>query len=149
MNEHDTLIRQCYELSSQAVEAGNHPFGALLVVDDQVVLTQQNKVNSRNDATQHAEMELVRAAAIKLTHDEMGRAILYTSTEPCVMCAGAIYWSGIAAVVYGCSAAALGKITGGSLVVPCRDIFKKGQRSVAVCGPILQSEGVEIHRSFW
>ena len=76
-------------------------------------------------------------------------AVLYTSTEPCVMCVGAIYWAEVATVVYGCSAAGLGRIAGGSLLMPCRDTLARGTRVTTVIGPVLEEEGLEIHRSFW
>ncbi len=149
MKQHEMYIKMCYELAKQAVADGNHPFGALLLVGTEVVLTQKNQVNTSGDNTQHAELELVRSAANQLSEDDLQRAILYTSTEPCAMCAGAIYWSGISSLVYGCSAASLGRITGGSLVIPCRDVLSKGARSVKVIGPMLETEGRQIHRSYW
>lgn len=149
MNQTELYINQTYLLAKLAIQAGNHPFGALLVVDDEVLLTQQNTVISSGDATQHAELELIRKAMQKLSKDQLSQAILYTSTEPCAMCSAAIFWSGIAAVVYGCSAKKLGEITGGNLVIPCNDIFSKGNRDVNVTGPVLEPEGVAIHLDFW
>jgi hypothetical protein len=52
-------------------------------------------------------------------------------------------------VVFGCSAAALAEITGGSLAIPCRDIFGRAKRPVTVIGPILAAEGIAVHRDFW
>jgi len=65
------------------------------------------------------------------------------------MCSGAIYWSGISTVVYGCPADTLGDIAGGSFVVSCRELFSKGKRAVEVIGPVLPEEGAEVHRNFW
>ncbi|HEX2621338.1 MAG TPA: hypothetical protein VHL11_14365, partial [Phototrophicaceae bacterium] len=60
VSEHEPLIRECYRLAAQAVEHGNHPFGALLVLDGEIVLTSENTVNTANDPTGHAELNLVR-----------------------------------------------------------------------------------------
>jgi tRNA(Arg) A34 adenosine deaminase TadA len=65
------------------------------------------------------------------------------------MCAGAIYWAGIGMVVFGCSGEALGRIAGDSFVIPCREIFARGERRVIVHGPVLEGLGAAIHESFW
>lgn len=149
MNQTEIHIRHTYRLAKQAVSAGNHPFGALLVIDQQVVLTQLNSVNTSGDVTQHAELELLRKANLVFSKEQLSKATLYSSTEPCAMCAAAIFWSGVSTVVYGCSAMKLGKITGGSLVIPCVDIFSRGNRTIHLTGPILESEGAAIHLDFW
>jgi len=153
MNEewrnHEKYIQKTYLLAKSAQESGNHPFGALLVMDDQVRITAENTVNTDHDITRHAELNLVSAATRILNPAQLGQSVLYTSTEPCAMCTGAIYWSGISKIVYGCSAAALGKIAGGSFVVPCRDLLKHGKAQVEVVGPVLEEPGKAIHHDFW
>ena len=76
---------------------GDHPFGALLVKDGEVVLTAVNTVNTDHDNTRHAELNLVSQAMRQFDADFLADCVLYTSTEPCAMCAGAIYWAGITA----------------------------------------------------
>jgi tRNA(Arg) A34 adenosine deaminase TadA len=131
------------------MQKGNHPFGALLVKDGKVLLMAENTVNSENDCTRHAELNLVSRASQELEPAILSRSILYTSTEPCAMCAGAIYWAGIRTVVYSCSAESIGNIAGGQFVIPCRDIFARAEDQVEVIGPILAEEGAEVHEGFW
>jgi tRNA(Arg) A34 adenosine deaminase TadA len=142
-------ILQTYNLALNAQAKGNHPFGALLVLDSTVVLTAENTVFTDHDITRHAELNLVSMASKELDQDSVNRCVLYTSTEPCAMCTGAIYWSGISHIVYGCSAALLGEIAGGDFLIPCRDLFQFGTREIKVIGPILEDKGAEIHRNFW
>lgn len=149
MNNHQYYISKTYEIAQTAQANGNHPFGALLVVDDKIVLTSENTVNIQLDVTKHAELNLVSLASQKLDKNFLAKAILYTSTEPCAMCAGAIFWSGISTVVYGCSAKKLSEFATGSFVVPCKDIFDYGSRETTVIGPILETKGAEIHKNFW
>ena len=146
---HDEFIRECYSLARSAADNGNQPFGALLVKDGEILLTAENTVNSEGDCTRHAELNLVGSAARTLDADTLCGCILYTSTEPCAMCTGAIYWAGIPVLAYGCSAKALGDTAGGSFVILCRDILARGQRPTQIVGPILEDEGIEIHESFW
>ena len=149
MTEHEAYIKKTYQLAICAQEKGNHPFGALLVLDGKIALTAENTIHTDKDITRHAELNLVSKATGELEQESLAGSILYTSTEPCAMCTGAIFWSGISTIVYGCSAARLGEITGGTFLVPCRELLKYGNREVNVMGPLLEDEGTEIHRNFW
>ena len=142
-------MRRAIELAYAAREKGNHPFGALLVVDGRVLLTAENSVNSKGDITAHAELNLVSKAARQYTPAILSQVTLYTSTEPCAMCAGAIYWAGIPAVVYGCGVERFAELAGGSLMIPCRHIFGFGGRPVMVVGPVLEEEAAAVHVGFW
>jgi tRNA(Arg) A34 adenosine deaminase TadA len=146
---HEDLIRICIQLAAKAREKGNHPFGALLVLDGRILLTAENTVNSDHDITCHAELNLVSQATRQLDPAILAQATLYTSTEPCAMCAGAIYWAGIPNVVYGCPAETLGEMAGASFVIPCRHIFNFGIRAVEVIGPVLAEEATAGHAGFW
>ena len=97
-------LLRAIELARRSREKGNHPFGSLLVdTSGEVVLEAENTVVTGHDVTGHAELNLVRAASMEFEVEALGRSTLYTSTEPCAMCSGAIYWSGIGRVVYALS----------------------------------------------
>jgi tRNA(Arg) A34 adenosine deaminase TadA len=150
MNEHEPFIRQANRLAKEAVAHGNHPFGALLVQEGDVILTARNTIITDHDITRHAELNLVSLASRQFDAATLAQCTLYTSTEPCAMCAGAIFWAGIPTVVFGCSAVALSQLTGGgSLAIPCPEIFERGNRETAVIGPILEEEGLQIHKQYW
>ena len=133
---------------------GNHPFGAILVAGDGAVLESQNTVVTAGDPTGHAESNLVRLASARLTAAELRTSILYTSTEPCVMCSGAIYWAGIGRVVYALPEQLLGQMVpeqGGepTMDLPCREVFARGGNTVIVAGPALVAEAADVHAGFW
>ena len=96
----ERFAREAIELARQARAAGNHPFGALLVLDGTVVLTAQNTVGTDRDPTAHAETNLVAAAIRQMSSDEIRRSVLYTSCEPCPMCLASAYWARISRIVY-------------------------------------------------
>lgn len=146
---HEAFMQQALRLAEQAVQHGNHPFGALLVSGDEVLLSAENAVNTEQDVTRHAELVLVSRASQTLAPDVLANCTLYTSTEPCAMCAAAIYWAGIARVVYACSAETLGEIAGSGFIVPSREIFGRGLPAVEVVGPILEAQAAQLHRTFW
>ncbi len=146
---HELFMREAIRLAYEARGNGNHPFGALLVHNGEAVLTAVNSVNSEQDVTRHAELNLVSEASRLFAPEQLAEMILYTSTEPCAMCAGAIFWARIRTVVYGCSAERLGEMAGGSFVVPCRQLFAFGMVDTAVVGPILEDEAAQAHADFW
>lgn len=135
-------------------EVGNHPFGAILVTSEDIIIEGQNTVVTLGDPTGHAETNLVRIAATLLERDALRSSTLYTSTEPCAMCAGAIYWSGIGRVVYALSEEDLAAMVPGqsdvsTLNLPCREVFARGSDSVTVAGPALLTEAADVHAGFW
>ncbi len=147
-------LRRCVELAADARARGDHPFGSLLVTADGRTVEALNSVVTRNDPTGHAETNLVRAAAASLPPEVLATSTLYTSTEPCAMCAGAIYWSGIARVVYALSEAGLREIVAAqegvpTMELPCREVFARGGRPVMVAGPADLPEATTVHAGFW
>ncbi|ORM27761.1 nucleoside deaminase [Williamsia sp. 1135] len=149
------LLRRAVALAWSSRNAGNHPFGALLVTaDGYVALEAQNTVVTGSDATGHAETNLVRLASSTFRRGELADMTLYTSTEPCAMCSGAVYWSGIGTVVYALAESALAELTGAdeenpTMTLPCRDVFAAGQRPTIVRGPIHLPEAAAVHEGFW
>jgi tRNA(Arg) A34 adenosine deaminase TadA len=153
MKSNDELLRNAIELAASARLHGNHPFGALLAgADGSILLRAENTVNTASDATGHAELNLVRMASAVFSAQELAGCTLYTSTEPCPMCSGAIFWSGIGRVVYALSEDGLYTMTGDSpesLKLACREVFARGGRAVEVVGPLLEDEAAKVHKGFW
>jgi tRNA(Arg) A34 adenosine deaminase TadA len=147
--EHEPFVRQAIALAGQARREGNHPFGALLVLDGDVVLTATNSVATDGDPTAHAETNLVAKAIRELAPERIRRAVLYTSCEPCAMCVGKMYWAGIRAIVYALSSQDLARLAGPDFLVPCRDLFQRAADPVTVTGPMLEDEAREVHAGFW
>jgi tRNA(Arg) A34 adenosine deaminase TadA len=148
-------IRRTFEIAGRARQRGSHPFGAILVGPGQEILLEaENTVVTDIDVTAHAETNLIRAASRKYSPEHLQRCTLYTSTEPCPMCAGAIFWSNIRRVVYGLSVDRLSALVGeGSteavLRLGCKSIFAGGRRSIDVIGPMLEEEAAKVHQGFW
>jgi len=146
-------LRRANALAEAALQAGHHPFGALLVAPDhRTVLLSQGNVDSVN----HAEAVLAREAARRWSAAELWPCTLYTTVEPCAMCAGTQYWAHIGRVVYGMSEQRLLQITGNhaenpTLDLPCRELFARGQKPIEVIGPVaaVEDEIAALHRRFW
>ena len=156
MDEQDIRhLRAAIETARLAREHGNHPFGAILVDESgREVLRAENTVVTGRDVTAHAETNLVRLATKACSPEQLTRCTLYTSTEPCAMCAGAIHWSHIGRVVFALSEESLYAIVGPSpehLLLPCRDVFSRSAQSMQVEGPCteLDTEARAVHKGFW
>lgn len=150
------FLQLAISLSSQAREAGKHPFAAIVVDAAGTVLAQaiNDSLPPQGDPTRHAERLAAARASRVATPAELAGATLYSSAEPCAMCAGAIYWCGIGRVVYALSEARLLTLTGNhpenpTLALPCREVFARGQRAVAVGGPALEDDAAAVHLGFW
>jgi tRNA(Arg) A34 adenosine deaminase TadA len=147
--EHDALVREALALARSARDRGNHPFGALLAVGGRILLRAENSVVTDGDPSRHAELNLLQLAWARLGREEIEAATLYSSTEPCPMCTGAIYYSRVSRVVYSLSQAQLSRITGGRFALPCTDLLDRADREVEVVGPVLPQEGRLVHEGFW
>jgi tRNA(Arg) A34 adenosine deaminase TadA len=151
----ETFLRRAFYVARRAATTGNHPFGAVLV--DQkgnVLIEMANGYMPGHDATAHAERLIATQACTTLSPDVLRHATLYSSAEPCAMCAGAIYWAGIGRLVYGLSERRLRMLTGNhpenpTLDLPCREVFASGQRPVEVIGPMLEDEAAAVQAGAW
>ena len=102
LSEHERHMRRCIELARQAIASGDSPVGSLIVDDaDELVAEGVEAVRARQDATAHAEMEALRAAFARRQSRDLSGCTLYTSVEPCIMCAYAIRLARVSVVVCG------------------------------------------------
>src|ERR1700686_941646 len=149
IDEH--FLRRSFDVARRATTHGNHPFGAILVgADGKLLLEAENGYMPAQDGTAHAERLLATEACRELSREERSQATLYSSAEPCAMCAGAIYWAGIGRVVYGLSEHRLRGLTGNHpenapLGGPCPEVVRSGQRPTEVIGPLLEDEAAALH----
>ncbi|MBT2411393.1 nucleoside deaminase [Streptomyces sp. ISL-12] len=93
-------LRRCVELAAAALEAGDEPFGSVLVSGDGTVLAEDHNRVASGDRTRHPEFALARWAADRLTPAQRAAATVYTSGEHCPMCAAAHAWVGLGRIVY-------------------------------------------------
>ncbi len=146
-------LHRANAVAQRAMSLGHHPFGAILVAPDfETVLAEQGNI----DAVNHAESVLARTAALNYRPEYLWACTLVTTVEPCAMCAGTQYWAHIGHLVYGMTERHLLQITGHhaenpTLDLPCREVFARGHKAIAVTGPVAQVEDdiAALHRAFW
>jgi tRNA(Arg) A34 adenosine deaminase TadA len=156
LSERDAhFLRRSFEVARHAMKNGNHPFGAVLVGSaGKVLIEAGNGYMPSHDGTAHAERLLATMACTTIDAQTLRGATIYSSAEPCAMCAGAIYWAGIGRLVYGLSEHRLRGLTGDhpenpTLNLPCREVFASGQRPIEVIGPVLEDEAAALHDGVW
>lgn len=152
----EALLRRAFEVARRSRAGGDHPFGSVLADGEGKLLMEQGNgyTSEGGDRTAHAERLLASRAARAYDLKFLARCTLYTSAEPCAMCAGAIYWAGIGRVVYGQTEKSLKAETGAhdenpTLDLPCDIVFAAGQRSTEVAGPLLEDEAAQLQADFW
>ncbi len=149
------FLRRTFDLARGARSRGNHPFGALLVDGSGAVLIEtENGFLPDRDRTAHAELLLATQACRAYDARTLALSTIYSSAEPCAMCAGAIYWAGIGRVVFALSERRLKALTGDhadnpTLDLPCRIVFAAGQRPTEVKGPLIEDEAAALHSGTW
>lgn len=142
-------VDRAIELAEESVEMGNTPFGAAIVVDDEVVGEGHNETLTNDDVAAHPEMTLARWAARELDADERDRCTMYASTEPCPMCATAIHYAGLDRVVFGVSGETLNELTGDVVEIPCAEVIRRAGGETTVEGPIATDAAMAVHESFY
>lgn len=141
--------------SRTARERGNRPFGAVIMASDGALLAEAYcNTSETGDCTGHAETNAIRLATPRTSREVLATSTIYSSGEPCVMCAGAIFWSGIRRVVFGIDAVSL-RVFRGEVAeqrdaeLSCRDVFAASPHAIECIGPVMLKEASEPHVGFW
>ncbi|MFC7068188.1 nucleoside deaminase [Halobaculum lipolyticum] len=147
---HEAHVGEAIELARSAGERGDDPYGSVLVRarDDDVVMTERNAVHTANDVRRHPELTLAHRAAREFSPEQRRDLVMYTSTEPCPMCAGGIAHVGLGAVVHSTSAERGAALYGTDSYLPSSTVYDRLGSDVAVAGPVLPDAGDEVHRDF-
>ncbi|WP_180928252.1 nucleoside deaminase [Streptomyces sp. AJS327] len=144
-------LHRTLELAWEAVREGNAPFGAVLV-DATGTLRGEggNRATSDDDLCAHAETEVARRAVRTMTPAELRGSTLYSSAEPCAMCAAALFWAGVGRVVFATGVGEMADMPGegGFLTLPCRAVFASGGEPTRVAGPVRLPEAEALWAAF-
>jgi tRNA(Arg) A34 adenosine deaminase TadA len=145
----ERYIERACELARGAGDRGDGPYGSLLVVDGEVVFEESNRERTDDDIALHPELTLARRAASELAPEAVQEAVLYTSTEPCPMCASGIAYAGLDAVVYSVSGERMAELRGSDTGgIPSEEVFDRLGADVDVVGPVLETAGVAVHEEY-
>jgi tRNA(Arg) A34 adenosine deaminase TadA len=147
------LMRRTFDIARKCLENGDLPFGCLLTdADGNIIEEGWNTVVTSKDNIAHCEINLLHQLSGKYDTDYLHQCTLYAITEPCPMCSGAIYWSGIGRVIFAMSKNTYHKVVKTQnpqyiFDISCSSILDKGGRSIEVIGPVLEAEATHFYQS--
>jgi tRNA(Arg) A34 adenosine deaminase TadA len=141
-------LKIAIDLARESAEKGGDPFGAILVYKDNVVAKSTDRSVEKSDPTYHAELSLIREYCQTNKIFSLEGHTLFSSTEPCIMCAGAIKSANIPRVVFSVSQAVLRTYSGGRKKPGCESLVNSGNRRIEVVGPLLPDEGKKVFEEF-
>ncbi len=142
---HEQHMQTAIELAQEAADRGDEPFGSVLVRDDTVLMSDSNRVNSTTDIRRHPELHLAYRACEEYSPAAREEMIMYTSTEPCPMCAGGMATAGFGRIFYSVSSDTVATFTGATPTVRSREILGD---STDVVGGLLNDEGRQLHANY-
>lgn len=137
---HDSWMRRAIELARAGIAAGQSPFGAVIVQDGRLIASAHNEVVMTCDPTAHAEVVAIRRAATARRAISVRGGVMYTTCEPCPMCAAAIHWAKLDAVCFGACIADAARAGFSELRVSIAQLYAGGGSPVRIEGGIMASE---------
>lgn len=146
-NEDEKYMRLALNEAQKALDEGEVPIGAVVVANGAVVGRGHNLVETLCDATAHAELQAITAAASTLGGKYLNECTLYVTVEPCVMCAGAIAWSQVGRLVYGAADPKRGYTTVGGTILHPRTKVTAGVLGEE-CERLVSGFFADLRRSF-
>ncbi|MDZ7962024.1 MAG: nucleoside deaminase [Aulosira sp. DedQUE10] len=137
---HEYFMRQALAEAKK----GDAPYGAVIVKDNEVVAVGHNTVKQNSDPSAHAEINVIRSLTAKIQNPSLAGYSIYTTGEPCPMCATACVWTGISEIVYGASIQDLISVNQSQINISCEEVIAKSFRNIKVIKGILKTECLEL-----
>ncbi|MBD2532952.1 nucleoside deaminase [Nostoc flagelliforme FACHB-838] len=133
-------------LALAEAKKGDAPYGAVIVKDNEVVAVAHNTVRRDNDPSAHAEINVIRSVTAKLKNLSLEGYSIYTTGEPCPMCATACVWSGLSEIVYGASIQDLINVNQSQINISCEEVIAKSFRNIKITKGVLKNECLDLFK---
>ena len=141
-------MRLAIETCKRGIDAGQSPFGAVIVRGDDLVIASHNLVWQNTDITAHAEVTAIRAACAKLSNINLAGCRIYSTTEPCPMCFAACHWARLDQIFYGASIPDANAFGFSELFISNQQMKQLGMSPIAITPSLLASEARELF-TYW
>jgi len=133
-------------LALEEAKQGDAPYGAVIVKDNKIVATAHNTVQQDNDPSAHAEMNVIRKLTSQIKNPSLAGYIIYTTGEPCPMCATVCVWAGISEIICAISIEDLIRINQSQIDISCDEVIAKSFRDIKVTKGLLKEECLELFK---
>ncbi len=137
-------MKKAIQQAREGIASGQTPFGAVVVRGDELVAGGHNEVWHRCDPTAHAEVVTIQKAAAALQSIDLTGCVMYTTCEPCPMCAAAIHWSKLEAAYFGAAIADAQRAGFTELLLAAKDLYRQGGSGVRIVDGILNEQCAEL-----
>jgi guanine deaminase len=144
----EEAMRQAIAMAQRGIAAGQTPFGAAIICDEEVIACNHNTVWQDKDPTAHAEVNTIRTAGKLLQKIDFSDAEMVSTCEPCPMCLSAIHWAKLKRIVYGATIADAAAAGFSELEVPAKTLAEMGGSHLIVESGLLQAECADLFRQF-
>lgn len=144
----EKFMKRAIELSEIAKSKGEDPFGAVLVKDGEIIFESYDGCIEFCDPTMHAERRLISEYCSNNHVISLEGCTIYSSTEPCSMCSGAIHWAKISRVVYGVPQERLNSKSGGCKKLTCAEMINQGSKKIEIVGSVLEEEAYKTFEDY-
>ncbi|AFY99145.1 nucleoside deaminase [Calothrix sp. PCC 6303] len=141
MDDHNFM-----RVALEAAKKGDAPYGAVLVKDGEVFAIAHNTVKQDHDPSAHAEINVIRKLTAKLKNPSLEGYTIYTTGEPCPMCATACIWAGISEIIYGASIIDLVEVNQSQIDISCEEVIAKSFRNIRVTRGVLREECLSLFK---
>ena len=148
MND-EYFMKKAIELSRSAAAHGNEPFGAVLVKNGEFVYTNENKIFTLHDPSEHAEMGLIRRFCPETGITDLREYTMYASCEPCFMCSGSLVYARLGRLVFAASNMDLAEVLGRAGCSPARIVFENSSWKPQLTAGVLRDEAVSVLREYF
>lgn len=146
--DHHHWMGLAIEQARRAIELRQSPFGSVIVKDNSLIAAAHNRVWDTCDPTAHAEVTTIRLGSANLNSIDFSGCVLYSTCEPCPMCATAIHWSKFDAVIYGATISDAADAGFSELTVPITDLYRQGASPVRIISGIRREECAELFQAW-
>jgi tRNA(Arg) A34 adenosine deaminase TadA len=145
MPTHEDWMRLAIDTCRKGIEAGQSPFGAVIVRgDDELIVAVHNVVWQTTDITAHAEINAIRQACRKLATIDLSSCRIYSTTEPCPMCFAASHWARLSHIYYGATIADANAVGFSELSISNQHMKELGGSRIGVTGGLLADEAKSL-----
>ena len=145
----ELFMKEAIRLSESAAEHGNEPFGAVLVRDGQTVYSNENRIFTLHDPSEHAEMGLIRRFCSETGITDLRDYTMYASCEPCFMCSGGLVYARLGRLVFAASNMDLSQVLGKAGCSPSSIVFEYSVWKPQVTSGVLRDEAVDVLRKYF